>query len=78
VPGWFYTYVNPFTETDFFHRKFPSVLEGWHVVTGWFGMMLFQSMLPEVCNFGFSLFFFPLMKKEAKKSRLQRKNQPLA
>jgi len=27
-------------------------------------------MLPEVCNFGFSLFFFPLMKKEAKKSRL--------
>jgi hypothetical protein len=48
-----------------------SPLEGWLEVPGWFGMFFFQRMLPEVCNFGFSLFFFPLMKKEAKKSRLQ-------
>ncbi len=38
-------------ETSKSRRKFPSA-EGWHEVTGWFGMIPIQIMLPEVCNFG--------------------------
>ncbi len=40
------------------HQKHPSSQEGWHGVPGWSGMFLFQRMLPEVFNFGFSLFFY--------------------
>jgi hypothetical protein len=39
-----------------FQHKFPS-MEGWHEVPGWFQMIPFQKMLPEVYNFGFALFF---------------------
>ncbi len=53
-------------------RKFPSA-EGWHGVPGWFGMILFQRMLPEVCNFGIVLFISLLVQRnEPKKGHLPR------